>query len=338
MTGKNLIQPPKNAIKTLTPGLLLCLGGGFLAWGVSRVLPGVSPLLLAILGGIVAGNLLRLPDTCAGGIGFSAKKLLRLGIILLGLQISLREIADLGWQPVLIAVLAVACGFVTALLLGKKLGVSLGQRLLLAAGFSICGAAAVAAVEGVLGNAKKAQETALALALVVVCGTAMIGIIPAVAALIGIEGAALGVWAGAAAHEVAQVVAIGGVYGTAVLAVAVLVKLTRVLLLAPIMLIVSWQLRRASAAVNSVRPPLMPLFVVLFLCCVLLNSLLVLPAGLVATVTGVQTFLLTTAMFALGLGVRAQALRAFTAAPAIIAVTVTLVITLVTLGAVLILL
>ena len=201
--------------------------------------------------------------------------------------------------------------------LGRVLGLSWTQRLLIACSFSICGAAAAAAVDGVV-NAPK-RELITTVALVVVFGTVMIPALPAAAALLGLDSTQAGMWAGAAIHEVAQVVAAGGALdagssaaavGGGALAIAVTVKLARVALLAPV---VTWigvaSRRRTDTPTQTRRPPLVPLFLVGFLACVALRATGVLEPALLDAARLTQTALLTAAMFALGTGVRLSVLR-----------------------------
>ena len=291
------------------PGLLLCLAAGLVSVLLHGVLPQVSPLLLAIALGVVVANVRTLPAATAPGVAVAGRRLLRVGIVLLGLSVPLQAVLALG-PGVLLLVLAVVAGGITLTLAwGKALGVPPAQRLLIACGFSICGAAAVAAVTGVVDADD--EDTAAAIALVVVFGTAMIGVAPLLGAALGLGFEARGVLAGASIHEVAQVVAAGGVIGSGALAVAVLVKLARVLLLAPVMAGIGlWQRRQsAGRSAGGQQPPLMPLFVVGFLVAVAARSVGVLPQGVLDAAAQVQTLLLATAMFALGLGVRVSGLR-----------------------------
>lgn len=138
--------------------------------------------------------------------------------------------------------------------------------------------------------------------------------------LIGLSDHQAGLWAGGSIHEVAQVVATGSAIGSAGLGAAVVVKLARVLMLAPVMAVVSVRQRRlARDEAGSVRPPLVPLFVIAFLACVTLRSTGLVPAGLLAEAKVVQTALLTAAMFALGVGVHFTTLRKVGVRPFVLA-------------------
>lgn len=299
------------------PGVAFCAAPALLAFGVGRLVPAASPLLVAIALGMVAAAVVPLGEGTAPGIAFSARTLLRAGVVLLGLQLSLRQVAALGPGVIALVLAVVASGVALTMALGARLGLSWSHRLLIGCGFSICGAAAVAAVDGVVEADE--DETASAVALVVVFGTAMIGLVPLVASLLDLSPTVAGIWAGASVHEVAQVVAAGGVVGGGALAVAVVVKLGRVLLLAPVVAWVSWQRRTTADDGGGVRPALVPGFVLGFLALVLLRTWITPPAWVLDTASAAQTILLAAAMFALGCGVRLGRLRAAGAAPFVLA-------------------
>ena len=136
-------------VRALLPGLVLCLAAAGASYGASLLLPGVSPLIIAIVLGVLLANVVRLPAAASDGIDFSAKKLLRAGIVFLGLQLVLTDILDLGAPMLVVVVCIVAGGLLGTVLLGRLLRVPSGLSLLIACGFSICGAAAVAGAAGV---------------------------------------------------------------------------------------------------------------------------------------------------------------------------------------------
>lgn len=307
------------------PGLVACAVATAVALTAAGLLPGVSPLLVAILLGVAWRNVVGQPASWAPGVQLSAKKLLRTGIVLLGLQLSLGEILGLGAGALVVVVAAVGITFAATLVIGRALGIGLTQRLLIASGFSICGAAAVAATESA--TDAEEQETVTAVALVVLFGTIMIPVVPFLAGLIGLPEASTGMWIGASTHEVAQVVAAGGAVGASALAVAVTVKLARVILLAPMIAGISWYRRRtAPEAEHGTRPPIVPLFVVGFIAAMLLRSTGVVPEVVVGVAGTVQTALLTAAMFALGLGVHLRSIVKVGGRPVLLAALSTLVI------------
>jgi uncharacterized integral membrane protein (TIGR00698 family) len=292
---------------TVWPGLLLALAAAGAALLVSQVLPTVSPLLVAILLGVGLTNVWTIPGSCTPGLNLAGRRLLRLGIVVLGLQLALGDIYALGWGIILVVLLIVGLGIGGTLVMGAWLGVPPMQRLLIGCGFSICGAAAVAAVDGTV--EANDEDVASAIGLVVVFGTAMIGVVPAALGVLSLTERQQGLIAGGSIHEVAQVVATGGILGGSALAAAVVVKLARVLMLAPVITVIGLARRRAGAPVAGKRPPLLPLFVAGFLAAALARTFLPLSPELLSGGKALQTVLLSAAMFALGCGVRIRLLR-----------------------------
>ncbi|UVJ41386.1 YeiH family protein [Arthrobacter sp. CJ23] len=310
--------------RQLLPGLAACIIGGAASMAGTRLLPGASPLLIAILLGALWRNALPVPAAFHPGVGFSSKALLRLGIVLLGLQLSLSTILALGPGVLLVVVLCVGLTFGATLIIGGWLGIELPQRLLIAAGFSICGAAAVAATENA--TRAKQEQVATAIGLVVLFGTLMIPAAPAVGALFGMDDEAIGMLIGASIHEVAQVVAAGGAVSSSALAVAVTVKLARVVTLAPIVAGLSIYMRKKHAVAESKKPPIVPLFVVGFMAAMLLRTTGTVPVPLLEAAQMAQTFLLAAAMFGLGLGVHIRGLMRSGSRSLVLAAVATLVI------------
>lgn len=304
--------------RTLAPGTALTLAGTAAALGVGHLVPTLNPMLVAIVLGAALGNTVRLPARATAGLAFSSRTLLRVGIALLGLQLLLGDITALGWQVVALVVVIVVLGIAGTMALGGALGLGWTQRLLIACGFSICGAAAVAAVDSVSDTDE--EEVLTAITLVVIFGTLMIVAVPVLSGALGLSDTAAGMWAGGSIHEVAQVIAAGGAIGGGALAVATVVKLARVLLLAPVVTVISLHRRRTTGTdARGTRPPLVPGFVVAFLALVLLRSSGLVPDPVVDAASLAQTGLLTCAMFALGIGVRVAAMRRVGARPVILA-------------------
>ena len=318
------------------PGVLACLAAALVALGVQRLVPGLSALLVAVLLGVATSHLVRLPRTLQPGVAVSAKRLLRLGILLLGLQLALDDIVALGWGTIAVVVAIVALGLTGTVLMGRRLGLSRGQSVLIASGFSICGAAAVAAVEGSV--EREDEDVATAIALVVIFGTVMIGAAPALLAMTGLPVEVQGMIAGGSIHEVAQVVAAGGIIGGGALATAVLVKLARVLMLAPVVTVLGVLERRrvdVAGREGAARPPLVPLFVVGFLAAAVLRTVVPLPGLVLDGAHQLQVLLLSAAMFALGLGVHVSMLRKAGPRPFVLGALATVLVSAVATGGVL---
>lgn len=305
--------------KSLAPGLLVSAMAAAAAMAISALWPGASTLLIAIVFGVLLRNLLPVPQSLQAGFDFAAKTLLRAGVVLLGYQLLVADVLSLGVGMILVVVCIVGMGIAGTMLVGRWLGVSPTQRLLIGCGFSICGAAAVAAVDGVI-ETKERREVMTAVALVVIFGTLMIPALPAAALILGLSDYQAGLWAGGSIHEVAQVVAAGGTIGGAALGVAVIVKLARVLMLAPVMAVVSVRQRRSAGQSETRRkPPIMPLFVFSFILMMGLRATGWLPEAALDLSKSGESFLLAAAMFALGAGVHVKSLLSVGMKPFILA-------------------
>ncbi|MFC3890495.1 YeiH family protein [Lentzea rhizosphaerae] len=298
------IRTTPRATDSPVPGLTVVAGGVAVAMIAAWVLPSVSALTVAVLLGAVVANVVTLPPSLAPGIKLAGRRLLRLGIVLLGFKLVIRDVLALGYEVLALAIVAVVVTFVVTRWLGRVLGVSEGLSLLIATGFSICGASAVAAMNGV--REQDEEDVAKALGLVTLFGTVAMFSLPALYPLTGLSPAGYGVWAGGSVHEVAQVVAAAGPV-TGALAIAVAVKLTRVVLLAPMLAAVSVAERRRFPDAGT-RPPLVPLFVVGFLVAAGVRATGLLPDVVLSAATFVDNLLLAAGMFALGTAVRLRSL------------------------------
>jgi uncharacterized integral membrane protein (TIGR00698 family) len=281
---------------------LPALAAATVAVVVSAFYPLVGPLLVALaIGAVVANSRLATLPVLAGHAG-ATKLLLRLGVVLLGLKLPLGDIASFGPRGVAVVAITVVVTFTSTIQIGRRLGLDRDFVTLLASGFSICGAAAIAAVDDAV-HAKQ-KDVALAVALVTLYGSAMIALVPWLSGVIGLTDRQSAIWVGASIHEVAQVAAAASIVGTGALAVAMTIKLGRVLLLAPTYAVAT---RRATAEGGS-GTTLVPWFVVGFAIAAGLRSTGWLPEGVLDVTDLATTFLLAAGMFGLGLGIRARQL------------------------------
>ncbi|MEV0258541.1 putative sulfate exporter family transporter [Streptomyces sp. NPDC050732] len=300
-----LARPPRKL-----PGLTLAVLGVAVAWGVHRLVPGVPMLTAAVVLGIAAAHLpgaahafVRGPGKA--GLTFAGKRLMRVGIVLLGLKLSLDDVLGLGWASVAMVLCVVAVTFCGTWWLGRRMGLRGDQPLLIATGYSICGASAIGAVSEV--SESDERDTATSVALVTLCGTLAIAVLPLLQHPLGLSDAEFGRWVGASVHDVGQVVATAQTAGAGALGDAVLVKLMRVALLAPLVAAVALSVRArrrvpASAAgtTGAKRPPLVPLFVAGFLAMVALRTTGRLPGTALDLAHTAQELLLAAALFGLG--------------------------------------
>ncbi|MGD8194076.1 YeiH family protein [Herbiconiux sp. P18] len=310
------------------PGVVVAGGAALVSFGVHLVLPAAPMLTVAVVLGVAVAQVPALRRQVDGllkpGLGLAARRLLRIGIVLLGLKLSLIDIAGLGWPTIGVIVAIVLLTFLATLGLGRWMRLPGTQPILIAAGFSICGASAIGAMSAV--TRSKDEDSATAVALVTLCGTLAIAVLPVLSIPLGMSPEEFGLWVGLSVHDVGQVVATAQIAGPAALAVAVVVKLTRVLTLAPMVATAGLLQRRvdgrAAAATRGApapakRPAIVPLFVVGFVAAVLVRSLVLplLGAGPSGVETGaasvvlaaadlLQAALFGMALFALGTGIR----------------------------------
>lgn len=277
---------------------------------LASIVPALSALLIAIAVGALIGNLRVVPAPAARSISWTSKKFLRIGIVLLGFKLSLASLMQIGVHGVAVLLITVVVTFLSTLGIGRALRVPRVTRMLVATGFSICGASAVAAMSGIVDPDGEAEEdTAQAIALVTIFGTIAMLLLPVLAPLLGLTDMQSGIWVGASVHEVAQVAAAGGMIGAAALAIAVVAKLGRVVLLAPLIMSVSaYENRRGGRDLTTERPPLIPLFVAGFLAAVLARTFLPLPPEMLQVAEFGANALLTAAMLGLGFGVEVRKL------------------------------
>lgn len=305
----------------LLPGLLLtgalaalAIWAGDIPW-VARL--GLGALTLAILFGILVGNTLypRLHPNCRSGVQLAKQRLLRLGIILYGFRLTFQQIADVGVSGIIIDALTLTTTFLLACWLGMKVfGIDGQTAMLIGAGSSICGAAAVMATEPVL--KADSSKVAVAVATVVVFGTLAIFAYPWLYQLnvhfqwLPFSQESFGIYAGSTIHEVAQVVAAGHAIGPDAENAAVIAKMIRVMMLAPFLLVISGCICRGGAASKADKPLItLPWFAVLFIGIAGLNSCAFLPATLVRHLITADTWMLAMAMAALGLTTHLSAVR-----------------------------
>jgi len=297
-------------------GALAGLAALLAHWPVLQSL-GLSALTLAIALGMLAGNTVlpalapRVPHTFDVGVDFARSGLLRAGIVLYGFRISFHDIAGVGWAGMVINVTMVALILGAAVVIGTRwLGLDRQSALLIGAGSAICGAAAVMATQPVVRGDE--HKVSIAIATVVVFGSLSMLLYPLAYPYLGLSAHSFGLFAGSTIHEVAQVVAVGDAIGPAAAQAAVVEKMLRVMLLAPVLLVLSLpgsSSTKATPARSAWRQVRVPWFAFLFVAVSGLHSLQWLPASWVATLVQLDTLLLATAMAAMGLRTRASSLR-----------------------------
>lgn len=288
----------------LLPGLGVALGGFLVALGVDTLVPAIPALTACVVLGVLFAAVpwpTGVRSALQPGFASASRRLLRIGIVLLGFRVSLYDIAGLGWLVLGMVVAIVIVTFVVTLVLGRLARLPGDEPILLAAGFAVCGVSAIGAMSGV--TRSRESDTATPIALVTLCGSLAIAVLPALKPVLGLDAAEFGMWTGASVHDVGQVVATAQVAGSTALAIAVVVKLARVALLAPLVAITGLVLRRGGT-----RPVIVPLFLAAFLAAVIVRTVVPLPPEFLDAAADVQFLLLGLALFALGAAIRVGSL------------------------------
>lgn len=289
------------------PGLLLIVLFAAVATALST-LPffqhlSLSPLVVGILIGIVFANTLGryLPEEWRSGLKFCSKRILRIGIIFFGFRLTLADVAQVGLSAVALDIFIVCSTIGLSLLVGKWLNMDKETTLLTSSGSAICGAAAVLGAEATLKS--EAYKTAVAVSTVVLFGTLSMFLYPVLYrnGFFPLSTHEMGLYTGSTVHEVAHVVGASNAMGKEVAEVAVIVKMIRVILLVPVLLVFSWSARSRSESVEpDQRRLVVPWFALLFLLAIALNTLLSLSPAVTEPIKTVDNFALTMAMTALG--------------------------------------
>lgn len=278
----------------------------------------LSPMIIGIVLGMIYANTLRseLPETWVPGIQFCSKRLLRIGIILYGFRLTFADVAAVGTAGIVIDAIIVVSVIVIGILLGKALKMDSETALLTATGSAICGAAAVLGAEATINT--KPYKTAVAVATVVIFGTISMLLYPVVYSigLLQLTPTEMGIFSGSTLHEVAHAAGAGAAMGPEVSPTAVIVKMIRVMMLVPVLLVFAWWMTTRKANGNDGKSKItVPWFAVVFLAVIGFNSFSILPLWLTDSLNWLSTFFLTMAMTALGAGTTFESLKKAGAKP-----------------------
>ena len=264
-----------------------------------------SPMIVGIILGMLYANSLlnNLPETWVPGIQFCSKRVLRFGIILYGFRLTFQDVTAVGIPAVIIDAIIVGGTIGLGMLIGRLMKMDRGITLLTSVGSAICGAAAVLGAESAIRT--KPYKTAVAVSTVVIFGTLSMFLYPILYrnGIFALSPEQMGIYAGSTIHEVAHVVGAGNAMGDEVASIAIIVKMIRVMMLVPVLLIITWAVAKAAAANGSEGEKgkiNIPWFAILFLVVIAFNSFDLLPESVVSFINTFDTFLLTMAMTALG--------------------------------------
>lgn len=298
-------RAPPGAFAAAIPGVLFCAALAAVGYGLSRaqsVVP-ISPMMFAIGLAIAWSSAFGPPMWARAGNGFTLRRLLRLAIVLLGLQLTANDVGLLGVGAIALVFAAMVSTFFFTRWFGGVIGVDRGLSELIASGTAICGASAIVATNSV--TRAPQEDVIYSVACVTFFGTLAMFLLPALYGPLGLSPLGYGVWAGGSIHEVAQVVAAGFQVGPSEGEAAMVAKLLRVAAMAPMIL---WLGAMQKGKGDGPAPPI-PWFVVGFAALIIVNSALDVPVALRQGAQLVTVFLLTMSLAALGLETDLRKLR-----------------------------
>jgi uncharacterized integral membrane protein (TIGR00698 family) len=300
----------KPAFLAILPGIVLASLIATLGFGLRKV-PGfsiLSPMILSILIGIAFHNVIGTPAIAKEGVRFCLRRILRGAIILLGLQLTAAQVLEVGASGIFIIAATLISTFLFTTGFGRLIGVDRKLTQLIAAGTSICGASAVIATNTVTRASE--EDVAYGVACVTVFGSLSMFLYPMLPALLHLDPHLFGLWTGASIHEIAQVVAAAFQDGQSAGEFGTIAKLSRVMMLAPVVIALGWfASRRSNAAASDAKAPL-PWFVFGFIALIGLNSVITIPADIKGWLIALTVFLLSVALAAMGLETDIAKLRA----------------------------
>jgi uncharacterized integral membrane protein (TIGR00698 family) len=308
-------------LAAVAPGVLVTAAIAAAAVGLRAIpgMPGISPMLLAILIGIVAHNAIGTPQWAVPGVKFSMRRVLRFAIILLGLQLTTAQLIEVGGEGLAIIAATLVATFSFTVWFGRVIGVDRKLAELIAAGTSICGASAIIATNTV--TRADDEDVAYGVACVTVFGSlAMFGY-PLLQGLFALDAHAFGLWTGASIHEIAQVVAASFQGGQSAGEFGTIAKLSRVMMLAPLVIslgmIARYRVRHQGDDHRTAAPP-MPWFVLGFVAMIGVNQLIAIPHEAKSWIIAITAFLLSMALAAMGLETDLRKLAARGLRPALL--------------------
>lgn len=282
------------------PGLLLCALIALPAWLLGRAFPIVGSPVLGILFGMLIA-FWRRPEALNPGIAYTSKKILQLSIILLGFDMNLFNVVQTGSQTLFLMLFTLTAAFLTAYIAGKLLKVEGNTNILVAVGTAICGGSAIAATAPVI--QARDEEVARAISTIFLFNVLAAFLFPILGHLMGMTDAQFGLWAGTAVNDTSSVVAAGYTFSDAAGDYAVIVKLTRTLMIIPITLALAFYTSRqkASNQANYSLSRIFPWFILGFVAASILTTFLPLSEALTDSLVQLSKFLIVMAMAAIGL-------------------------------------
>ncbi len=287
-------------IKGTLPGVLLSGVIAVPAWMVGRLLPVVGSPVMGLLLGMALAFVKR-PQLVEAGIKFTSKKLLQFAIILLGFEMNLFNVFSVGRQTLLLMAFTISAALLTAFFAGKLLKLDTNTKTLIGVGSSICGGSAIAATAPVI-NANE-EDVAQSISTIFLFNVIAAFLFPLLGHLLGMSDYSFGLWAGTAVNDTSSVVAAGYAYSDTAGDLAVIVKLTRTLMIVPITLVLAFVTSRKNTEQHKGYSfvKIFPWFVIGFLLASVVRTFTPIPTGVTAWLAQAGKFVIVMAMAAIGL-------------------------------------
>lgn len=295
-------------IRDLLPGLLLSVGVALLAIFISGLLPGniIGATVMALLIGMLFHPLLMKFSQFESGVDFSGKIILRLGIILMGVNLNFQEVVNVGAYALFVMFFTMTSAILFSNILGKLFGVNWKLTNLLGISTAICGGSAVAAVGPVIDA--KDEDITYAISATFIFDIITVVLFPMIGMAIGMSHFGYGTWIGTSVNDTSSVVAAGYAFSEMAGNTAVIVKLTRTLFIIPAVLLYSFVNERVEARAQGggERPPIQfkkifPFFIIFFLMMVALRSFGIIPEAIVPGISNTSRFAMVMALSAIGM-------------------------------------
>ena len=290
------------------PGIIVALLIAVVSMLISNVLPFdiISASVFALFIGMIINPLTSKYGSLKPGVGFVSKKILRVAIILFGLRLTISQVLEVGKYSLIVMIFTLLTAFGGGYLFGKLFKMDWKLSSLISTGTGICGGSAIAAVAPVIEAEDK--DIAYAISVTFIFDVLMVVLFPIVGRLMGMSDLGFGLWTGTAVNDTSSVVAAGYAYSDIAGSYSVIVKLTRTLMIVPVVLIFSVINQRvtnknvSTEAKNKINiAKIFPFFIILFLAMVVVNNTGVISADITGKITDLSKFLMVMALGAIGL-------------------------------------
>ncbi|WP_159439905.1 YeiH family protein [Bacillus sinesaloumensis] len=300
---KSTLVDHTHSLRNKLPGVALVLIIGVLANSLGKDFPLIGGAVIAIIIGILVRNFLSIPVVFMEGITYTLKTLLKVAIVLLGFGLSYASIFQLGYEAILLVVMAVITGILFTFILAKLFKLNGNIPILVALGTAICGATAIVTSSPII--RAKEEETAYAINTIFAFNVLAVLFYPLLGQIFSMSDQIFGLWAGLAIHDTSSVVAAGYSYSSTAGDTSVVIKLIRTLMLVPVTLLLSIYISMKSkgASDNKLRiSKVFPSFILFFAGAVAVNTIFSLPSSVTSVTDGIAKFLIIMVMASVGLG------------------------------------